>query len=139
MKDPCQWGSCKYHCNTSAVRWELRHLQTWVFNWWKPSGKAYNDLARRIGFAPLLFWGLMGTTLPLQKPMTIVIGKPLRPQAGDQHEQRLSRWVHGLLAYPSPMSHEGPRGPVGIPWVSTVAPPAGRGLSCPVVPRPVVL
>lgn len=34
-------------------------------------------ISRKIGFVPILFTGTWGTTLPLDRPMTIVLGKPI--------------------------------------------------------------
>jgi hypothetical protein len=34
--------------------------QTNIYHWWKPSGKWYNQMSRKLGFTPLVFWGRFG-------------------------------------------------------------------------------
>lgn len=35
-------------------------VQTNIYHWWKPSGKWYNQMSRKLGFTPLVFWGRFG-------------------------------------------------------------------------------
>ncbi len=35
-------------------------VQTNTYRWWKPSGKWYNQMSRKLGFTPLVFWGRFG-------------------------------------------------------------------------------
>ncbi|GJP54118.1 hypothetical protein CLOM_g13223 [Closterium sp. NIES-68] len=51
--------------------------QTTAYHWWKPGGAWYRAVARRMGFAPILFWGMWGSPIPLRTPMTIVFGTPI--------------------------------------------------------------
>ncbi|CAK9200099.1 unnamed protein product [Sphagnum troendelagicum] len=51
--------------------------QTNTYRWWKPSGKWYNQMSRKLGFTPLVFWGRFGGPVPFQKPMYFVVGKPI--------------------------------------------------------------
>ncbi|CAI5956267.1 unnamed protein product, partial [Closterium sp. NIES-64] len=42
-----------------------------------PEGEWFRWVARRIGFAPMLFWGMWGSPIPFRTPLTIVIGTPI--------------------------------------------------------------
>ena len=39
--------------------------------------KMWGRVARRIGFAPMLVWGVWGLPMPFRVPITIVVGKPI--------------------------------------------------------------
>ncbi|CAI5460119.1 unnamed protein product [Closterium sp. Yama58-4] len=51
--------------------------QTSAYRWWRPEGEWYRWVARRIGFAPILFWGMWGSPIPFRTPLTIAIGTPI--------------------------------------------------------------
>ncbi|CAA7406665.1 unnamed protein product [Spirodela intermedia] len=51
--------------------------QNKAFNWWKPGGKLYVHLSRAMRFAPLVFWGVLGSPIPYRSPIHVVVGKPM--------------------------------------------------------------
>lgn len=51
--------------------------QSEVYHYKKPEGKWFHILSRRLGFTPMIFWGMYGTFFPYRHPVNIVVGKPL--------------------------------------------------------------
>ena len=39
--------------------------------------RVFGKVARRIGFAPMMVWGVWGTPMPHRVPLTIVVGRPI--------------------------------------------------------------
>ncbi|KAH7437400.1 hypothetical protein KP509_05G069600 [Ceratopteris richardii] len=58
--------------------------QTRVYNWWKPKGMVYNQVSRALRFAPLVFWGMFGSPIPLPHPLYLVVGKPIELKQNKQ-------------------------------------------------------
>ncbi|CAI5527743.1 unnamed protein product [Closterium sp. Naga37s-1] len=83
--------------------------QTTAYHWWKPRGAWYGAVARRLGFAPIVFWGMWGSPIPLRNPMTIVFGKPIaggepdpnpsKERVASVHAQYVAALEHLFLTY----------------------------------------
>ncbi|XP_019172043.1 PREDICTED: diacylglycerol O-acyltransferase 2-like [Ipomoea nil] len=76
--------------------------QSNVYNWWKPSSKLYLKFSRAVKFTPILFWGYMGSFVPFQRPIHVVVGKPIEVGKNSQPtEEQLaalhSRFIEALL------------------------------------------
>eukprot|EP00850_Spirogloea_muscicola_P010374 SM000061S19201 [mRNA] locus=s61:73462:73969:- [translate_table: standard] len=48
-----------------------------VYHYWRPAGAWHQRIAKAIHFAPMLFWGVLGSPVPLPRPLVVVIGRPI--------------------------------------------------------------
>lgn len=62
----------------------------------------WGKMARRMGFAPMLVWGVWGTPMPRRVPLTIVVGKPIEvpkiegPVPPELVEEYLKKFISSL-------------------------------------------
>eukprot|EP00475_Leptophrys_vorax_P021320 TRINITY_DN29028_c0_g1_i1.p1 TRINITY_DN29028_c0_g1~~TRINITY_DN29028_c0_g1_i1.p1 ORF type:complete len:377 (+),score=2.63 TRINITY_DN29028_c0_g1_i1:210-1340(+) len=62
--------------------------QSDTFHFWQPSGWWHSLLSRRLGFAPMAFWGVGGSFIPYRVPITSVVGRPIDVGPADSNPDR---------------------------------------------------
>eukprot|EP00878_Enallax_costatus_P005253 GHUV01005520.1.p1 GENE.GHUV01005520.1~~GHUV01005520.1.p1 ORF type:complete len:330 (+),score=53.00 GHUV01005520.1:324-1313(+) len=90
--------------NGSAVVPCFAFGQSAVYHWFRPGPPFVSDafvqaMSRRIGFVPLGLVGRLGTTAPINSPMTVVLGKPIEmPQMDQPSEELLQKYLDQYIS-----------------------------------------
>jgi 2-acylglycerol O-acyltransferase 2 len=86
--------------------------QSFMFRYWRPfldsPGKGLiprsviERIARMIGFAPMIAWGVYGTPMPRRVPLTIVVGRPIEivglEESGMISEKMIDEYLEKFIA-----------------------------------------
>ena len=65
-----------------------------TYHFWFPKQEWFYALSRKLRFAPLCFWGMLGGPWPFPRPMTLVFGDPIRVEKKEEPSEEDVATLH---------------------------------------------